>query len=185
MRLSGIAIVALCAFACEQADHIEIDPKQPMLKRRGEALQLHGKVMNRRGVQIAGEFPTWKSSQPFVATVDEHGSVMAVASGHALLNATYGSVTAEVPVDVVLVEAVRATPTSFHLKPDGDPVKPAVSAIGLNGRVLADRQVALKSDNSDVVHIDSEGKLWPAAKGETKVRATCEDHEVVLDVVVE
>lgn len=182
-RIAALGLLALAA--CNTPDHIEIDPKQPVLKRRGETVQLHGKVMNRRGQQLAGEWPKWKSSVPFTATVDEHGLVTAVASGHALLTATYGDLTADVPVDVSLVEFVRAEPASYTLKADGDPVKPAVAALGANGRVLPDRQVAMTAEDSKIVHVDSEGKLWPSVKGTTKVHAVCDDHEAVVTVSVE
>ena len=41
------------------------------------------------------------------------------------------------------------------------------------------------AEDTKIVHVDSEGKLWPSAKGTTKVRAVCDDHEAVLTVSVE
>lgn len=174
------------AIACAGPDHIEIEPKEVVLKRPKETIALRGKVMNRRGNHWADKRCDWLSSDASVATVDAMGVVTAHKSGRTLLTASYDGLKAEVPVEVTLVEELRAEPAELVLFTDSeDSTKIRVTVLGPNGKALSDRSIRYLSNDEKVATIDGGGGVWTHNPGETLVRAVCENHEVTVKVKVE
>jgi uncharacterized protein YjdB len=184
MRASTLLLCASLA-ACAGVDHIEIDPKAPVLKRRGESLDLACRVYKRKGVTDPRLFCSWRSEDPLIATVDEKtGRVGAIASGIARIVATHGNAEARVPVEVRLVEAVRVTPAELELHSEGDPKPVRVEGLGADGRPLRDREARLVSTDNEVAHVDTSGQIWGGKPGETVVKAIVDDKEEPIKVRV-
>jgi uncharacterized protein YjdB len=142
--------------------------------------------MNRRGTHWAEKKPDWKSSDPSVASIDDMGVVTAHKSGNVIMTATFGKLTAEVPVEVTLVEELRAEPAELVLPPDADePTKIKVTVLGPNGKTLTDRAIRYMSNDEKVATIDGAGGVWSHNAGETLVRALADEHEVTVKVKVE
>jgi hypothetical protein len=179
-RLLPLLLLAACA----RPDHIEIDPRVPRLSRKGETLRLHAKMTDRGGKVFSQERAAWKSRDPFIAGVDENGSVTALSSGHTVLTARWNELSAEVPLEIDLVEALRIEPAALELPASADPVKLSVVALGLDGHPLRDREVHLVSRNPEVARVDPEGRVWPIAPGDAVVRATIDDKEGEIAVHV-
>jgi len=174
----------LLLLACARPDHIEIDPRAPRLSRKGEALRLHAKMMDRSGKVYPQERALFRARDPFIAGVDDNGEVTALSSGHTVVTASWNELSAEVPVDVDLVEALRIEPSGLTLSASADPVKINVVALGLDGHPLRDREVHLVSANPQVARVDPEGRVWPVAPGEVTVRAAIDDKEGEIAVHV-
>ena len=170
--------------ACARPDHIEIDPRAPRLLRKGDALHLHAKMMDRGGKVFSQERAAWTSRDPFIAGVNEAGDVTALTSWHTVITATWSELSADVPLEVDLVEALRIDPTSLELGANAEPVKVSVVALGLDGHPLRDREVHLVSANPAVARVDGEGRVWPVAPGDAVVRANIEDKEGEIAVHV-
>jgi len=179
-----VAAPVLLLASCQKATHIEIEPRQPILKVRGDAVQLVGRVKSARG-DFPKERVTWTSVDESIATVDDKGRVKAVKSGRTTIRATYDALVAEVPVEVSLVEGLQSEKTEVTLSFDaGDPVKPAVVALGFDGRPLRDRPVFFRSANEKVCRVDGSGQFWPTDKGETIVTAYADDKELAIKCTV-
>lgn len=174
----------LLVLACARPDHIEIDPRAPRLTRKGESLHLHARMRDRSGKDFPRERAGWKSRDPFVAGVNENGDVVGLSSGHTVVTATWNELSADVPVEVDLVEALRIEPAALELAASADPVKLNVVALGLDGHPLRDREVHLVSANPAVARVDPEGRLWPIAPGDVTVRANLDDKEGEIAVRV-
>ncbi len=174
----------LLLIACARPDHIEIDPRAPRLSRKGETLRLHAKMMDRGGKVYPQERAEWTSRDPFIAGVDPNGGVTALSSGHTVLTATWNELSAEVPMEVDLVEALRIEPARLELPASADPVKISVVALGLDGHPLRDREVHLISANPAIARVDPEGRVWPVAPGDVTVRAAIDDKEGEIAVHV-
>lgn len=174
----------LLLVACARPDHIEIDPRAPRLSRKGEAVKLHAKMMDRSGQVFPQERAAFASRDPFIAGVDENGNVTALSSGHTVITASWNELTAQVPLEVDLVEALRIEPAKLDLSASADPVKITVIALGLDGHPLRDREVHLVSANPAVARVDPEGRVWPVAPGEVMVRAAIDDKEGEIAVHV-
>jgi len=178
-----LTLLALLA-ACARPDHIEIDPSAPRLTRKGETVRLHGKLMDRSGKVFSGERAAWSSRDPFIASVDANGEVAALSSGHTVLTATWSELTATLPVDVDLVEALRIDRALLDLPVSSEPVKLGVTPLGLDGRPQRDREVHLASRDPAIARVDPEGKVWPVAAGDTVVQARLDDKEAEIAVHV-
>ena len=179
-----LLLACLAASACARPDHIEIDPRAPRLTHRGEAVRMHARLRDRSGQDFSRERATWTTRDPFVAGVDANGAVTALSSGHTIATATWNELHADVPVDVDLVEALRVDPPSLELASSADPVALGVTAIGLDGRPLRDREVHLTSANPAVARVDTEGRVWPVAPGDAVVHAKIDDKESEIAVHV-
>jgi hypothetical protein len=174
----------LLLLACARPDHIEIDPRAPRLTRKGESLHLHARMMDRGGQDFPRERAAWKSRDPFVAAVNENGDVIGLSSGHTVVTATWNELSADVPVEVDLVEALRIEPAALELPARADPVKIDVVPLGLDGHPLRDREVHLVSANPAVARVDPAGRVWPIAPGFVVVRANIDDKEGEIAVRV-
>jgi hypothetical protein len=181
LRLS-LALLALTA--CARPDHIEIDPRAPRLSRKGESLHLHARMMDRAGKVFSQERASWKSRDAFVAAVDESGTVTALGSGHTVVTAVWNELSAEVPLEVDLVEALRIEPAALELPASAEPVKLSVVALGLDGHPLRDREVHLTSADPAIARVDPEGRVWPVSPGDVVVRAKIDDKESEIPVHV-
>jgi hypothetical protein len=176
--------IVLALAGCQQADHLEITPRQPVLKTRGESVQLVVRVMARQ-YEIVKQHVDFTSKDPFIATVDDKGVVRPIASGIAHIQAKHGDIVAEVPVEVSLVEALRSDVDAVELSYEaGDPAKPHVIPIGFDGRELHDRPVFFTSKDERVCRVDGSGQFWPVEKGETTVNARIDDKEVEIKCTV-
>jgi len=183
-----VSALILASFAlgtgCRQPDHIELTPRQPTLKTRGESVQLIARVMA-KSYQIVKTPVEWSSRDPFIATVDEAGIVRPIASGIARIQARYHEIVAEVPVEVSFVEALRSDIDHVELSYEaGDPARPHVTPVGIDGRVLHDRPVFYTSKDERVCRVDGSGQFWPVEMGETVVVARIEDKDVEIRCTV-
>ena len=170
--------------ACERPDHIEIDPRMPRLTRKGETVRLHAKMMDRNGRVFPTERATWSSRDPFVAAVSNNGEVAALSSGHTVLTAKWNELSATVPVEIDLVEAVSFDPATVELKADGDAVKLKVVALDAQGHAQKDREIHLQSLSPEVARVDSEGKVWGLKAGTARVQAKIDDKIADATIVV-
>ena len=184
---SPLLFALACAFlgtACERPDHIEIDPRMPRLTHKGETVRLHGKLMDRHGRVYSTERAAWASRDPFIAAVDKDGLVAALSSGHALLTARWNELSADVPLEIDLVEALKVEPEALEIATSGEAVKLSVTPLGLDGRPQKDREVHLTSLQPGVARVDPEGKVWGVAPGEAWVKARIDDKEAQIHVTV-
>jgi len=181
--LPALALALLCS-ACERPDHIEIDPRMPRLVHKGESVRLHAKMMDRRGTIYPTERASWTSRDPFIASVDANGEVAALTSGHTIITAHWQELSAEVPLEVDLVESLKADPDTISIKVDADPTKIQVQAIGIDGRPRPDREVRLTSSDPSTVRIDGGGSAWGIKPGDAIVHAKCDDKQTDVHVTV-
>ena len=55
-----LLLCLLAVSACSRPDHIEIDPRAPLLAHKGEAVRLHAKLLDRTGRDFPTERASWK-----------------------------------------------------------------------------------------------------------------------------
>jgi hypothetical protein len=183
-RLVLSLLLPIVGFACSVPDHIEIDPGAPHLTHKGEAVRLHGKVMDRAGKVYGRERAFFTSRDPKVAAVNEHGDLTAVGSGHTVVEARAGSLYAEMPVEVELIEGLLAEQQRIELTPEDDAIKVPVRVLGHDGRALVGREVTFTTDDPRVARVDPEGKVWGLTPGDTLLKARVDDKLAVIEVHV-
>ena len=184
MRRLLAALLPLFALSCLGPDHVEVDPAGPRLSHRGETLRLHGKATDRGGHVYGRERAFFRTRDPKIATVNEHGDLTAVSSGHTVVEARVGTLYAEVPVDVDLVERLEVAQSHVELTVDDEPVRVPVTPLGRDNQPRRDRTVEFTTDNADVARIDPEGKIWGLTPGDTLVKARIDDKLALIEVHV-
>ena len=177
-------LLCLAVAACSRPDHIEIDPRAPRLTIKGESVRLHARLLDRTGHDFPTERAAWTTRDPFVAAVDENGELTGLSSGHTVATASWNELTAQVPVEIDLVEALRLVPASLDLAASAGPAQLSVAALGLDGHALRDREVHLVSADPSIARVDPDGRVWPVAPGDAVVRARADDKESEIAVHV-
>jgi hypothetical protein len=182
------AILVLLLAGCMKPDHVEFEPEQLSMTRRGEQVWVHAKYLDHQGRTYPKEQATWTSSDPKVATVDakdKPGNVTAVGPGHCTITArTEGGIEAELPVSVLTVEKLQVSPLEVKLSEDSDKQPMQVVALGPDNRPLKGRQPHMKCLDEKVCNSDGEN-VWPVGPGATTLEVNVEDQTVKIPVAVE
>lgn len=136
---------------------------------KGQSAQLHAIVTPDYAPAASLE---WTSSDPEVATVDEHGNVTAVASGEATVTATSKG-NPEVNASVTVNVSTLATGLTFDRETasmnKGDILK-IVAVISPDD--ASDKSLQWSSSDPEVASVDGEGNVTALKTGETVVTAT-------------
>lgn len=124
---------------------------------------------------------TWSSSKPEVATVDEFGTVRAVAPGTTIITAAsdedpeLGNRQKKTDITLRVQQAV----TSIQLDQTALQLTVGQRNAALTAVALPDnagnRNVAFESDNPDVVAVDARGRLTAVAGGKANITVTAQD----------
>ncbi len=176
--------VALALAACGPT-RIETDPSTVQLFGRGQKTKVHATAMARSGRALPGEVCRWSSSDEKVATVSgphNEATVTAVGHGRALARCTIGSVSAEVPVAVTVVNRIELTPATLELRLQDEPLPTAlaVRALDGDGREVQGRVVSTRCLDENVCRGDARGQVWPVGAGDTRVMVQVEDAQAEL-----
>lgn len=168
----GKAVVLPVAFGTDDAPAVT-----PETAATGESAEMDEKVAK------AAEKLTieWTSSDESVATVDETGTVTAVAAGEANVTASVkdADIAASTHIKVVVTPTGVAAPESIDLVTNGENTK------DLDAKLVpadaTDVKLAYESSDESVATVDETGKVTAVANGEctitTYVTAKTEDAE--------
>ena len=187
MRRLSLCFGLLLA-SCIKPDHIELEPGQVTLTRRGDQLWVHALYKDGQGKQYTREHGTWSSSDEKVVKVDSvqrPGNLLAVGPGHATVTVkSDDGLVAEVPVEVVTVEKLKVSPQPITLTEDGERVLVQVQALDVDGHPLKDRKAHLKCTNEKICNSDGDG-VWPAGDpGTTTLEVSLDEHSLTVPVTV-
>ncbi|MDT8383490.1 MAG: Ig-like domain-containing protein [Gammaproteobacteria bacterium] len=153
---------------------IDITPSQPSLAK-GTALSLTATgIYSDNTTRVLNGEVSWQSSDTTIATIDDSGKIAAVDAGTVTIDASLGSVSAQIELDVKAAELIQ-----LLITPEA-PVLPQGTTLDLSARGLYSdgsnqvltQQVSWESDDSSIVVIDVAGRAQPQAIGSTTVRAT-------------
>ncbi len=123
---------------------------------------------------IADASVAWTSSDPSVVSVDDRGVVVPTGEGHAVVTATYGSVSAECPIDVsdsgiipvLLLErgeiALSMLDTEYKIN----------AYVSYKNEDASDAVFTYSVDDPNVAEVSAEGVIQPKSLGETYVSLT-------------
>ncbi|WP_394917354.1 Ig-like domain-containing protein [uncultured Robinsoniella sp.] len=153
-------------------ESVVLDQTSATLTQVGETLQLNATVAPENATN---KNVTWESSNPAAATVDENGTVTAVATGTAKITVTTedGNKTAECEVTVGL----RVTGITFDVK------EKTLTAAGETFQLnpvftpqdAMNKKLSWKSTNENAATVDQSGLVTAAATGNTEIIAITED----------
>jgi uncharacterized protein YjdB len=138
----------------------------------GGASRLLATAYNGSGNVVPGVTFTWGSSTPAVATVDQTGSVTAVASGTSRVTASAGGQTGSAAVIVATptVASVTIVPETLSVAP-GAVGQLKATAYDASGHVLSGLPVTWGSSNPAVATVDTAGNVTGVGTGTAQVSA--------------
>ena len=149
---------------------VSVDPVADTLPALGDTLRLSAAALDANGNAVADAEFAWESSDPSVATVDATGLVTAVANGSTTVTASYGSVSAGVPVAVEQqVASVLVSPSSTTLAARGDTVRLTAEGVDANANPVAAVQFEWMSDDHAVATVSATGLVTAVGNGSATV----------------
>ena len=150
---------------------IVITPAEPdTLTAVGQTVQLSATVKDQNNNEITGVSVTWSSNETRVATVSETGLVTAVDHGLAVINASAGTVTGTVLINVATIIGTPAfiviTPAEPDTLTDERPtVQLTATVTDEDGNTVTGVNVAWVSSNSLVAAVDDTGLVTAVGTG--------------------
>lgn len=187
MRPAPLVATLLLALAsgigCVKADFIEITPDVVTLKQKNNMVWLRAMVKSHNGQEYPQARPSWSVRDPSIAQVDEAGKLTPVKSGRTEVVASYGDISASIPVEVLYAEKMKVTPANATLDPDGEPVEFSVQVFDYMGRELRDRTPSFKSLDQKVLTM-GQNAAHPGQPGSTKVEVRVDELIQFVDVSV-
>jgi uncharacterized protein YjdB len=163
-----------------RAGLLTLDPSSLMLLP-GEATHLTPQAMREDGTPVGPGQVSWKSLKPEVATVDSVGTVLGVAVGKSIVQAsTSTGLMATVPVEVETAEVALSSLRLVLAPQDAETLRVTVPSQG--GRDL--RSVQWRSQDTAVAVVWADGVVQARAPGQTEIIATVGGQERRAAVLV-
>jgi hypothetical protein len=116
----GLGAVFLLSMSCEQVDvtavpavRVEISPAEPVVAL-GSSAQLHAAVLSSDDRVLSGRRVTWSSDDETIATIDNDGMVVGMATGSTVISAQSEGVVGSVSVTITSAAAISLSPGSVE-----------------------------------------------------------------------
>ncbi len=169
------AVVILAMVACARRPaSLDISPKKVKIYGLEKAQRMTVRVLDKRGQPMDGG-PQWSSSNANIVAAEEGGRLVAKGAGKATVTATLGDIRADIPVEVVDVEAIDLTTPALSL------IGPIGTSVPLSWVVKDSKKtvVALKptfsSHDPKIASVSEDGVVTSVAPGKTTILARIGD----------
>ncbi|MGH9316195.1 MAG: Ig-like domain-containing protein [Thermoanaerobaculia bacterium] len=182
-HIAWILALALVPACSSKPASIEISPRKVKIYGLDRTQHLTARILDKKGRQIESVSPTWSSSKSTVATV-EGGRIVSMAEGKTTVTATFESISAQVPVEVVDVKQIDVTPASVRL------IGPVGTQMNLQATVKdsQDRTVPIpvvwSSLEPKTATVSDSGLVTSVAAGKIMVVARLGDLQGVAEITV-
>jgi uncharacterized protein YjdB len=180
--------VGLLAFACSctpTVTSLTVDPEAETIGSKGGQTSFRAILKDAKGQRIHDSKvrPTWTSSAPAVATVDETGRVRAKTSGDAVITAALGALTAQGKVKVSYPAAVTLTPITLEFKEPGTTASLEAKVADDAGKPIAGKAVDWDSSDPKVARVVG-GRVSAMAPGKAVITASLDEIKARAEVTV-
>jgi hypothetical protein len=185
-RTLGLLAAALLEASCSRKPaSIDIAPKKVTIYGIDRAQRLSARILDKKGQPFESGAPGWSSSDASTAEVDPGGRVVAKKAGKAIVTASFGGVSAQVPVEVVDVSAIEFAAPALSL------TGPAGTSIPLSWSVKNSREQRVdiapiwSSANEKVARVSEAGVVTSVGPGMTHIVARVGDIQGACEVRVD
>lgn len=183
-RLIGSFVAAVIFAGCSSVDHLEIDPKEVVLKRKNEGVWVKCIGKNKANHTVPKVGCSWRIGDDKIAVVDKDGKLQGRASGTTTVYAKSGQLEAEAIVRIEGVERIEVDPKNMTFTV-GEPEREVkVKVYTYGDHLLSDRTPEFKPQNPDVAAVADGNKVFPQQPGEAKVTVYVDDVKYELPVTV-
>lgn len=184
VRAAGLLILVAAAACSRKPASIRISPSKVLLYGIERSERLTAQVLDQKGRPIDDARPTWTSSNPAIATVDEGGRVVSKTEGRATITVQADQATGEASVQVIDAATVEVVPGQATL------LGPAGTTFPLTGIVKNSKSLPVavsptwKSSDDKVVSVSAEGVVTMRANGTVTITAQVGEIQGASDLVV-
>jgi uncharacterized protein YjdB len=182
--LWGIALLMLAAACSNKPASIEVSPRTMKIWGLKRVQRLTGSLLDKKGRPVPAGKLQWSSSKSDIVTVDASGKLQSLKEGRSIVTASFESLSAQIPVEVVDVKSIEIAPASAHL------VGPAGTTIALTGVVRnsegkpVSKPITWTSSKAAVATISAEGAVTSIGPGTTTIIGRVGEVEGASEVVV-
>lgn len=151
----------------------------------GQTTQLTAEALDATGQVLSSRPISWTSSDAAVATVNQNGSVTALAVGAAIITASSEgrSAVATITVSLVPVARVDVTPVTQTLVA-GQTTQLAAQVRDAGGAILTGRVITWSTNKASVATVTSEGLVTAVSSGSATITATSEGRAASVSIAV-
>jgi len=185
-RLSALALIAaaLVAPACSNKPaSIDISPKKVKIYGLERSQRLTARVLDRKGRPLEHSTPGWTASND-VVEAQEGGRIVAKKPGKSRVKATFGNVTAEIPVEVVDVATIEIAPPTLALTGPAGTAVPLTYTVKDSKQTPVDIQPVWSSSDPKVATVSENAVVTSVAAGTATVVGKIGDLQGGCDVIV-
>ena len=169
---------------------LKLDAENASFSERDEKKDVHVTLINKKGKEIEkwGKPIDWKSDNDSVAIVHgdgRDGKVIAVGSGTTYIEAAIKGLSAQMKVDVLIINSIEINPNSMNLKvgQSGDFIAVVKDD---KGGTVSSASVDWKSQNESIVVVNNNGHVEARSEGSTiLIASTSHNVTAKASVVVE
>jgi len=186
LRIGTLVLgLAFVSAACSRKPAtIDISPKKLKIFGIDRSTRLTARLLDKKGQPFEVGTPNWSSSNPAIVDVETGGRITAKKEGKAMVTATYETVQASVPVEVVDVSAIDiSTPALTLIGPPGTSVPLSFAVKDSKGKPVS-LPVTWSSANPKVATVSADGKVTSVAAGTTTIIGKIGDIQGGTDVSV-
>ena len=182
--LRGIVFLMLAAACSSKPAAIDVSPRTVKIYGLKKVQRLTGRVMDKKGVPLRAGAIQWSSSKSDVVTVDGSGKLQSLKEGRSIITASFEKLSAQVPVEVVDVEAIEIAPGSAHLVgPTGTTIALTAVVRNADGKPVS-RPMSWTSSKPAVATISGEGTVTSVGPGTTTIISRIGDIQGASEVIV-
>ena len=181
----GVLAAVLVAAACgRKPATLDISPKKVKIYGIERSARLTSRVLDKKGQPLDPATPTWSSSNAGIVAAEPGGRLVAKKAGSAIVTATYETISAQVPVEVIDVSSIEISPPSLPL------TGPAGTSIPISWTVRDSSQQAIElkptwsSSDPKIATVSEAGVVTSVAPGTATIVAKIGDIQGGSDVVV-
>ncbi|MDH3222542.1 MAG: Ig-like domain-containing protein, partial [Gemmatimonadota bacterium] len=154
-------------------DRVELS-KTPSVLVQGEGWVMSARPLAADGSHLGERVIQWTSTNPDVAAVDEHGSIVAVSPGRTTITAACGGAADSFVIQVEQIPVaqleLRAPQSILEV---GETMSLMVTARSTTGDRLDDRTMIWSSGSPDVARVGGSGIVEGLKAGVATITATC------------
>jgi uncharacterized protein YjdB len=184
--LAYVCAAGVLATACgKKPSSMDIAPKKVKIYGLERSQRLAGRLLDKDSQPMEIGPINWSSAKPDIVTVDASGRLVAKKEGKTVVTATHGSLSVQVPVEVVDVKVLAVSPVQATLI---GPVGTRLNLL-LTEKNSMDKPVDIKpvwsSSNDAVATVSQDGVVSSVSPGSITVAAKVGDLQAITDLKVE
>ena len=167
--LLALTVVSSCS---RKPSTVQVSPGKVVLYGFERGQRLTARLFDQKGQPLdEGPAPTWASSNPEVAAVDEGGRVVSKAAGNATVTVAFGEVSAQVPVEVVDAATIEVLPAQATLVGPAGTELPVTAVVKSSKGETVALPLTWASSEDKVVTVTPQGLVTSVGNGKATVTA--------------